>query len=274
VELAAVASAFDRLQGYPVMLLLKLILAPLLVATATLMARKWGAKIGGLLMGLPLTTGPIFLFLAMDQGPRFAAKASVGILFGLIGLAAFALAYAVSSNKFGWAGCLAFAVAAFLAFAVAARWLVSNVVVAALAACVALLLATSLIRKSNLAATHPPPWWDLWVRMVAVAALTLVITAVAAKLGPVLSGIVGTYPVALTVVVTFTHVQLGRDAVLAMLRGSVLSWFTFASCFLAIGLLIEELGIVVSMSLGVLVAVVTSVLVLWIDRTIALRSIG
>jgi hypothetical protein len=265
VKLAAVESAL--------MLLLKLTLAPLLVATATLMARKWGAKVGGLLMGLPLTTGPIFLFLTIDQGPRFAAKASVGILFGLMGLAAFALAYAVSSNRFGWAVCLAFAVAAFLAFAVAARWLGSNVVVAALAACAALLLAASLIRKPMLAAAPPPPWWDLWVRIIAVAALTLATTAVAARLGPVLSGIVGTYPVAITVVVTFTHVQLSRDAVLAMLRGSVLSWFAFASCFLAIGLLVEELGVAVSMSVGVLAAVVTSVLVLWIDRVVALRSV-
>ena len=43
-------------------LILKLILAPLLVAAATLTTRRWGARIGGLLMGLPLTTGPIFVF--------------------------------------------------------------------------------------------------------------------------------------------------------------------------------------------------------------------
>src|SRR5690242_8579977 len=256
------------------MLLLKLTLAPLLVAAATLVARKWGAKVGGLLMGLPLTTGPILLFLAIDQGPRFAAKASVGILFGLVGLAAFALAYAVSTNRFRWAGCLAFAVAAFFAFSVAACWLGSDVVVAALTACAALLLAISLIHKPRLgAAPPPPPWWDLWVRIIAVAALTLATTAVAARLGPVLSGIVGTYPVAITVVVTFTHVQLGRNAVLAMLGGSVLSWFAFASCFLAIGLLIEELGIALSMILGVVAAVVTSILVLGIDRAVATRSL-
>jgi hypothetical protein len=75
------------------LLLLKLTLAPLLVAAATLVARRWGPRVGGLVVGLPLTTGPIFLFLAIDQGPGFAARATVGILFGLVGLAAFALAY-------------------------------------------------------------------------------------------------------------------------------------------------------------------------------------
>lgn len=255
------------------MMLMKLTLAPVLVAFATLMTRRWGAKVGGLLMGLPLTTGPIFLFLATDQGPRFAARTSVGILFGLIGLAAFALAYAASSSRVGWVGCLGFALAAFLASSVAASRLGSDIVVAALAAWVTLLLAALLIRKPRPGADlPPPPWWDLWVRMLAVAALTLATTAVAGRLGPILSGIVGTYPVAITVVVTFTHAQLGRDAVAAMLRGSVLSWFGFASCFLTIGLLIEKLGIATSMSFGVLGAVATSVLVLWLDRVGTLPS--
>jgi hypothetical protein len=256
------------------MLLLKLTLAPLLVAAATLITRRCGARVGGLLMGLPLTTGPIFLFLATDQGPRFAARASVGVLFGLIGLAAFAVAYAASSSRVGWVGSLAFAVAAFLALSVAASRLGSDIVVAAFAAWVALLLAASLMRKPRLgAAPPPPPWWDLWVRMIAVAALTLATTAASGGLGPVLSGIVGTYPVAITVVVTFTHAQLGRDAVAAMLRGSVLSWFSFASCFLTIGLLIEKLGIAVSMSFGALAAVAVSVLALWLDRVGALPSL-
>ena len=54
---------------------------------------------------------------------------------------------------------------------------------------------------------------DLPVRMLAAAAaLTLGITAAAGRLGPVLSGIVGTYPVVSTVVTTFMHAQLGRAA--------------------------------------------------------------
>jgi hypothetical protein len=90
-----------RVSTIPMMLLLKLTLAPLLVAAAMLVAQKWGPRMGGLLMGLPLTTGPIFLFLAIDQGPHFAAGATVGILFGLVGLAAFAVAYAAASSRTG-----------------------------------------------------------------------------------------------------------------------------------------------------------------------------
>ena len=51
--------------------------------------------------------------------------------------------------------------------------------------------------------------------------------------------------------------------------GYVLSWISFASCFLAIGLSLEALGIPPAIGLGVLAAVATSVLVLWTDRQVS-----
>jgi drug/metabolite transporter (DMT)-like permease len=81
------------------MVLLKLVLAPMLVALATLVARRWGPKAGGILMGFPLTTGPIFLFLALEQGTEFAEQAAVGALLGLVGLSAFAWIYAVAKGR-------------------------------------------------------------------------------------------------------------------------------------------------------------------------------
>lgn len=273
--IVARVTATELRSGDAMMLLLKFTLAPLLVAAATLATREWGPRIGGVLMGLPLTTGPIFLLLAIDQGPHFAAGIAVGILFGLVGLAAFAVAYAAASSRTGWVSSLASATAAFFAFSAGACRLGSDVVIAGLAAWVAQVLAASLIRRqASGSARAAPPRWDLWVRMLAVAALTLAITAAAARLGPILSGIVGTYPMAITVVLTFTHAQLGRNAALAMLRGSVLSWISFASGFLAIGLSIEAVGTALAIGLGVLAAVATSVPVLWIDRVVVKASVS
>src|SRR5437868_4914628 len=131
------------------MLLLKLTLAPLLVATATVVAQKWGPRVGGLLMGLPLTTGPIFVLLAIEQGQHFAAEATVGVLFGLIGLAAFAVAYVAASTRTGWVASLGIATAAFFALSVAARHLGSDVIIAGLAAWLVMLLAAALIRRPD-----------------------------------------------------------------------------------------------------------------------------
>ena len=58
------------------MLLLKLILTPLLLGGVTLAGRKFGPTVSGWLVGLPLTSGPVSFFLALEQGTKFAARAA------------------------------------------------------------------------------------------------------------------------------------------------------------------------------------------------------
>src|SRR5882724_10189950 len=70
---------------------LKLVVTPLLIAAATLVARRWGHGVGGWLAGFPLTSAPVSVFLAIEQGPDFAAGAATGTLLGLTALAVFAL---------------------------------------------------------------------------------------------------------------------------------------------------------------------------------------
>lgn len=254
------------------LLLLKLTLAPLLVAVATLATRRWGPSVGGILVGLPLSTAPIFLFLAIDQGLDFAERATVGILFGLVGVAAFAIAYAVASRRTQWLASLSFAAMAFFAASAVASRMPAGVLGAGLTACAALLAVVALMGRPRPHAVRiSPPWWDIWFRMAAAAVLTLAITAAADRLGPLLSGIIGTYPVVTTVVATFTHHQLGREAAVAMMRSSVLSWFGFAGCFLVIGLTLKSAGLAASICFGALAAVATTVGVLWIDRRASAR---
>ena len=57
------------------LLLLKLALPPVLVAVISLVARRVGPTIGGMLVGLPWMTGPVLYFLALDKGIDFAVAA-------------------------------------------------------------------------------------------------------------------------------------------------------------------------------------------------------
>ena len=52
---------------------LKLVVTPLFIAATTLVARRWGPGVGGWLAGFPLTSAPVSVFLALEQGPDFAA---------------------------------------------------------------------------------------------------------------------------------------------------------------------------------------------------------
>src|SRR5512142_2316329 len=83
-------------------LLLKLLLTPIIIAAATLVARRWGERIGGLLIGLPLTSAPVSIFFAVEQGQKFASSAAKSAILGLIPVAVFCTGYAQSARSLPW----------------------------------------------------------------------------------------------------------------------------------------------------------------------------
>ncbi len=80
----------------------KLFITPLLIGLVTLAGRRWGAVISGLLVGLPLTTGPISFILAYEYGLEFASKAAIGNLVGQVSICVFCLTYIFMAQKSNW----------------------------------------------------------------------------------------------------------------------------------------------------------------------------
>ena len=80
-------------------LILRVLLAPALIAIATLVGRRWGPGVGGWLVALPLTSGPIALLVALEHGQRFAATTAIGSLSGALAEIAFCLAYAALAHR-------------------------------------------------------------------------------------------------------------------------------------------------------------------------------
>src|SRR5579862_7405033 len=100
-------------------LALKLTVTPVLILAASLASRRWGETIGGWLVGLPLTSGPVCFFLALDQGVGFAAATGLGSMAGAGAEAAFCLGYAWTARVAGWPAALAAGSTAFIGAVVA-----------------------------------------------------------------------------------------------------------------------------------------------------------
>ncbi len=94
----------------------KLLLAPAFVVAASLVARRFGPRAGGLIGGLPVVAGPILLVYALAHGRAFAAGAAAGTLLGLVSLIAFVVVYARLAGRLPWGASM---VAGWLAFALA-----------------------------------------------------------------------------------------------------------------------------------------------------------
>jgi hypothetical protein len=225
-------------------LALKLLLGPLLVVASSLAGRRWGPKIAGILVVLPIVAGPILLILYLDHGSSFAADAARAATLGIVPLAAFALIFAYRSRRHGWLSILLLSWITVLAADLALSRVAVPAGVALLLALLALHGAGTLLRRLD----QPPPqavitpWWDLPARAIATAVLVVLITGFARVLGPALTGALAPFPIALSVLCAFTVAQSGHAGVLALLRGIVPGLDGFALfCFL-VAILINRVG--------------------------------
>ena len=225
-------------------LLIKLTVTPLLVAGMSLAARRFGPTFGGLIMGLPWMTGPVLFFLALERGDAYLAETARGALLAIPSIAAYSVIYAAVSRWRGWALSLVLAALTFTG----SGWLMSSVPgaardVALLAICSLFAAYLSIAKPPPLKGAFSMPWWDIPARMLATAVLVGLITISADYLGPTRSGIASSYPVILTVVVTFTHERWGRDAATTMLRGVMLSLIGFVAFFWVVSTFVVQLGL-------------------------------
>ncbi len=223
-------------------LVLKLVLTPVLIAAASLAGRRWGQGVGGWLVGLPLTSGPVAFFLALDQGVGFAAAVAAGSLAGAIAEAVFCLAYGWSAAR-GWVVALAAASIAFALVGLGLQRLDWPPLALAVAVFATLGLALwCLPKRASVTAIPPPPRWDLPARMVITTMLVVGLTALAPTLGPRLSGLLATFPVYAAILTVFAH-RAGPAPAVQVLRGLLLGLFSFGAFFLVLGGSIERLGI-------------------------------
>lgn len=240
-------------------LLFKLTATPLLIALVTIATRRWGGTVAGLLVGFPIMTGPLSLFLALEQGPAFAANAAVGILNALAGCTAFALAYGLLARAWRWPATLAAALAAFVLLTAATAALGDGLWSAIAGTALTITAAIFLMPRPRPAPPSPaPPWWDIWLRMVLTALIILAITALAATLGARLSGMLAAFPVISSIIGPFTQVRSGPETAIRLFRAMVVSYFAFGLFFVIVGLGIEMHGIAATYTAAVLACVAAS----------------
>jgi hypothetical protein len=245
-------------------LAVKLLLAPSFVVGASLATRRFGARIGGLLGGLPVVAGPIVLVYALTHGRVFAAGAAAGTLLGLISLIAFVVVYGRLAGRLSWTASMLAGWAVFAA-ATALCTIVSRPAGACLALAGGAIAAglAALPRPPQARRPHgPPPAWDLPLRAGCALGLVLTLTAVAGWLGPQLSGLLAPFPIIATVLAVFTHAQRGPEELVRLLRGLVSGFGAFALFFFTLAESLPSLQTPAAFALASGVAVLAQALLI------------
>jgi hypothetical protein len=239
--------------------ILKLILTPLIIIASTLVSRKWGERIGGLMIGLPLTSGPVSIFFAIEQGRNFAANAARGSILGLVPVAVFCASYVRSARKLPWyyaaAVSIGLYVAAVLAMSLLGMDLAPEVLLVASILGVGMLLLGKMDMSDRQVVS---PWWDLPLRTLIATTMVVGITTGAGALGSKWGGLLSPFPVFTFVMATFSHSQGGPAAAWRLIRGVLSGLFGYVAFFIVVNLLVEQASLPVVYGLATLAALGTN----------------
>ena len=226
------------------LLALKLCLVPSFLLLISLAGRRWGPEVAGWLAGLPLLTGPILFLLALEMGTAFAASSATVSLSAVLGAVVFIVVYARVCVHRPPVIALPAGLAAWCCTALLLPRLPLNNGTALAIALAALLIAPRLMPRLALTQFSAPlPRWELPLRMLAGAVVTLTVTALAAALGPAWTGMFAVFPVLAIVLAVFSHYASGPAFTTILLRSMLFGLYAFTSFCLAIALLLPRLSV-------------------------------
>jgi hypothetical protein len=208
------------------------------------------------------------LFLRIEEGPHFAARAAVGTLVGIVAWAFFGLVYAYCCLRLAWwwstlIGWVGFCGLAWLLLPVNAGvgWIY-------LLVCAALALFLLVFpRADRPASPDVQSNAELWLRMAVAGAMVVTLTTLAKVLGPAASGILATFPAFTTILAVFNH---RRDAAAAvqLLKAVNAGLYTSATFFLVLSLSILHFSIALSFALATAAGLaVQAVSLVYVRRT-------
>lgn len=239
-------------------LALKLILAPVIIGSASLAGRKWGPAVSGWIVGMPLTSGPVIFFVALSHDTAFAANGALGVLSGGLSLVAYALTYSWLATRFRWQAAIGGSLLVFSTSTALLQnftfplWPVIGILCVALALGLWLMPNDSVEKESE----SKPGRWDIPSRIFIGTSFILLLTGIAPFIGPRLTGLLTTIPLYVTILAIFAHRNQGPAAAAHVLRGLLYGMFAFTGFFVVLSLLIEKTSLGISFGLAILTALV------------------
>lgn len=257
------------------MLWWKLLLTPVMIAGLTLIGRRWGPRAAGLIVGLPLTTGPVSVFLATEHGIAFAERAAIGSVLGFMNACCCVAAFAVTLRRKSLSVAVAVAVAVVAGSSLAVGELTVSMPVAISLAMPVIVFLWLVVRRPiaaerehvAVAARIPAaPAWDILARMLIATSMVASITAAASVLGPRMSGVLSALPVLGGLLAVFTYQRDGRAASVALIAAMIIGSIPGILFFAAAAGLLGRLSLFPTYGAAAAVAVVSGALISKLTR--------
>jgi hypothetical protein len=238
-------------------LIVKMAVTAAFLLAATVTAERAGPLVGGLVATLPVSAGPVYIFLALDHDAHFIAQAALGSLGTNAINVIFAVTYTLLAQKRSLFVSLGGAYAMWLALSYlsgGAHWplltaIAINVVVIGIS-----MWVVHSFRHVRVMAVRPR-WYELLMRAGLVAALVGVVITLSFTIGPSLSGSFAVFPVTLTSIMIILHRRIGGPATAAVMANTIVGFGGFAIAVIALYLSAEALGSPLALALALAVSI-------------------
>jgi len=238
------------------LLLIKMAIAAGIVVGCSLLAERSGPLLAAMIATLPISLGPVYVFLALDHGPAFIAEAALGSMASNLANACLMLVYVLLAQRFATFPSLGLGLLAWLAAVLTLRTLALPFAIA-LALTPLVFGAVHLAVRPYLAArpAGPPerPWYAIPLRAACVALLAGTATMASSHVGGMWSGVLAGLPIVLSSLVVMLQPRMGGPVAAAVIANSVLGLLGFGLGIAVVHLTAVPLGTWPALALGLVI---------------------
>lgn len=241
------------------LLILKLLITPFLIIIVSLSGERLGSTFAGIIVGLPLTTGPISFILAKQYGIEFAVRVVSGNFIGQISLCIYCIVYYLVSRKYNWIISFLLGISGWISSAILLNTIKWNFISSLITLLVIIVITLFIIPKHRIEETaEKQTKWDIPIRIAFAVALVFIISNNAIIFGPQLSGVLSTFPVYALIFSIFTHIRQGLMPTDNLLHGIVIGMISYIGFFIIVGLFLDKFGILITYLLAVIICILIS----------------
>lgn len=251
---------------------LKMALAASVVVSCSLLAERAGPLMAAMIATLPISLGPVLVFLALDHGPDFIAGAALGTMNANATHASFVLSYVLLAQRHGVAVSLGGALAIWTVLLLILRSMALSVLPLTVLTILALSVVHLLVRPYLKVRAKPPAGisrYAIPIRAACVAALVGIVTGFSERVGPQWSGILAGLPIILSSLIIILHMRAGGPAAAAVIGSSALGLLGAGLGLAAVHLAAVPWGSWTALGLGLAIAVGWNLILLGLARQTA-----
>lgn len=251
-------------------LAIKMAIAAGFVITATVVAERAGPFIGSLIVTLPISTGPAYVFIALDHDADFVARAALTSVYNNVPTVLYTVLFIFLAQRFNsfvsvGAGLAVWFASTFLLNQ--ATWTLTPAILMNVVVVVIFFFIVIRFRDAPMPRL-PLRFSELLLRAIIVSILIAAVVTLSFTIGPERTGILASFPATFTSTMFILHRRVGGKATAAVMAHSLVGLLGFSLCMAVLYLTAVPVGA----PIGLLLALAFSVS--WNAGVLLLRRAG